>query len=231
MRAAMWVTTTVLMVTAIVLALSAYTQQDASSPEEVFPAAIEAEREPARTLVAPEPSSSRAAPRGATAELPVAIAAKTRASTGADGLPAESMLQVDDALDFQCAMQVMSDERFADAIQALSDDARSVPAALEMRSAIAEAYREAFALAGGGAEVASLACGLRLCMIETRLPADTAEDEIRTAFVNRLLGDVDGPAVSLAMPAEESKPRVVRRVFAVSPALTRTDPRVTSCKG
>jgi hypothetical protein len=227
--------TTLLLLGAVVVGLSPWLglRQGGTAPETPSPTPVEGGREPARIDDAPATSTVPARPAAAPPEDPAAIAAQVpdhpAVPEDAQWLPAESMLQIDGALGLHCAMQVMTGERFADAVQALSDDAASEVAAMDMRAAIAEVYREAYALAGGGAEIAALACGLRFCMIEARLPADKAEDEIRAAFLGRLLGNVSGASLSIEMASEDGGSRIMRRVFSVSPAVSRVDRVSTSC--
>ena len=145
-------------------------------------------------------------------------------------MPAEAGFVLGDALHPQCAMKAMTDDGFADAIDALSREAMAEAAAIEMRAAIAEAYREAFSLSGGGAEVTALACGRLVCLIEAQLPEDSAEDGIRSAMLERLLRDVAGAGVELQMPPTGSRPRILRRVFSVSPAIIQVARTSTSCE-
>lgn len=141
----------------------------------------------------------------------------------------ERMLIADDALAGQCANQFLWDaRRFSDLLKALRHEVAGDKGMEAQRRAITDAYREAFALSGGGAELVGAACGAHLCAVEVRLPADTADDEVREAMVARLLGGFGVVGTQFTAASADGVSRENRRIFSVSDEVSRLGPRPCS---
>lgn len=163
---------------------------------------------------APEqaPESVTTKPSGEPA--PVVSSAEMDAPAAA---VSERMLIAGDTIAGQCALGIMwNPDRFSDLLQSLRLEVADDEGVEAQRRAIIEAYREAFTLSGSGAELIDAACGTYLCAVNIRLPADTADDEVRDAMVGRLLGGIEVVGTQVSVASVDGASRETRRIFSVS---------------
>lgn len=196
---------------------AAHNASDTSPTASSVPRTIAAPAPATPSVTTPPPVGPVPAPRAAEADSPeVAVR--------------ERMLIAGDALAGQCATQFMWDaRRFSDLLKALRHGVAGNAGIEAQRRAISAAYREAFALSGGGAELIDAACGAQLCAVEIRLPADTADDEVREAMVARLLGGLIGVVgTQFTAASVDGASRENRRIFSVSDEVSRLGPRQCS---
>jgi hypothetical protein len=129
----------------------------------------------------------------------------------------ERMLIAGDTIAGQCALGIMwNADRFSDLLQSLKLEVADDAGVEAQRRAIVEAYREAFSLAGGGAELLDAACGAHLCAVDIRLPVQTADDDVRDAMVGRLLGGIEVVGTQVSVVSVDGASRETRRIFSVS---------------
>lgn len=185
------------------------------------PGALPTASDVPRTLEppAPEPAPEPVAAKPPVNPPSVVVSAETDAPAAAIN---ERMLIAGDTIAGQCALGIMwNTDHFSDLLQSLKLEVADDAGVEAQRRAIVEAYREAFALAGGGAQLIDAACGTHLCAVGIRLPAETADDEVRDALVGRLLGGIEVVGTQVSVASVDGASRETRRIFSVSEDVRR----------